>query len=126
MSSWRLRGPELSTAPVISWRSRLEGVTYRFKVSYRKRYDCWDLQVATSTGEVVIDGIRVTEGFPLLGAWIDARLPPGVLTCIDSQNLGAHPTRNDWRERHYFRYDDAILVAEDNELSIAMPEGPPA
>lgn len=125
MSAWRLRGPELSRAPVINWRSRLEGVTYRFKMSYRERYDCWDLQVATATGEVVIDGIRVTEGFPLLDAWSDIRLPPGKLTCVDSQGLGAHPTRNDWRERHYLRYDDFVLDVVDNELSSTPTEGPP-
>ena len=124
MSAWRLKGPEQSLAPVIAWRSRLEGVIYRFKLSYRKRYDCWDMQVATATGEVVIDGIRVTEGYPLLAAWTDSRLPPGILTCIDSQGLGAHPTRNDWRERHYLHYDDAVFMSEDTELSIVPAEVP--
>ncbi len=125
MSSWKASGPEKSDAPVISWRSRLDGVVYRFKLSYRERYDCWDLQVATSTGEVVIDGIRVTEGVPLLDTWMDSRLPPGDLTCIDSQNLGAHPTRNDWKERHYLRYDDYQVIIVDNELSVVQAEGLP-
>lgn len=125
MSAWRLRGPEASQQPVISWRSRLEGVTYRFKISYRQRYDCWDLEIATASGEVLIDGIRVTEGFPLLAAWSDIRLPPGTLTCIDSQGLGAHPTRNDWRERHYFRYDDFVAIVVNNELSTILFEESP-
>lgn len=124
MSAWRLKGPELSRAPVIAWRSRLEGVVYRFVLSYRKRYDCWDLQVATATGEIVVDGIRVTEGYPLLAAWTDARLPPGTLTCVDSQGLGADPTRDDWRERHFLRYDDFSATTEDSELSIVPVEVP--
>jgi hypothetical protein len=124
MSAWRLKGPELSRAPVIAWRSRLDGVVYRFVLSYRKRYDCWDLQVATATGEIVVDGIRVTEGYPLLAAWTDARLPPGTLACVDSQGLGADPTRDDWRERHFLRYDDFSATNEDAELSIVPVEVP--
>lgn len=116
MSAWKLRGPEVSSKPVIGWLSRLEGVVYRFRLFYRERFDCWDLQVGTSTGEIVIDGIRVTEGYPLLSTWTDARLPPGVLTCVDSRGLGQDPTRNDWRERHYLRYDDYVKVIVDNEL----------
>lgn len=118
MSAWKIRGPELSQAPVIAWASRLDGVVYRFKISYRERYDCWDLQVATATGEVVIDGVRVTEGIPLLENWTNSRLPPGKITCIDSKGLGAHPTRDDWRERHYLRYDDYGAVIVDDDLSI--------
>lgn len=126
MSAWKLSGPELSRTPVINWRSRLEGVTYRFRLSYRERYDCWDLQIATSSGEVVIDGMRVTEGDDILATWTDARLPPGSLRCVDSQNLGQHPTRNDWRERHFFRYDDYAAPDDDNELIATPLEGDPA
>lgn len=120
---YKVHGPELTTDPVISWRSRMEGKTYRFKLSYRDRHDCWDLQIATSAGEVVIDGIRVSEGFDLLYSWTDSRLPPGKLVCVDTQGKGAHPTRNDWRERHYLRYETAEDVEEvDNELSVVPSE----
>lgn len=125
MSAWRVRGPEVSLAPVIDWRSRLDGVVYRFRLAYRERYDCWDLQVATATGEIVINGRRVTEGESLFAAWSDIRLPPGTLTCVDSQSLGAHPTRDDWRERHYLRYDDFALTEIDNELAVILPEPDP-
>lgn len=122
MSAWRLRGPELSTSPVVAWRSTLEGGVYRFRLAYRERHDCWDLQVATATGEVIVDGIRVSEGYPLLAAWSDIRLPPGELVCVDGQGLGAHPTRNDWRSRHFLKYIDHEPDTSDNGLSAEIVE----
>lgn len=121
MTSYRIRGPELATTPIIEWRSVLDGVTFRFRIEYQTRYDCWYIQLSAADGTVLVDGIRVTEGYPLFSAWSDVRFPAGTITCIDSRGQGAHPTRNDWRERHYLRYDAFEEVVESNDLTVEFP-----
>ena len=116
MTSYRIRGPELATTPIIEWRSVLDGVTFRFRIEYRERYDCWDIQLSAADGTILVDGIRVTEGFPLFSHWSDIRFPRGTITCVDTRGLGAHPTRNDWRERHFLRYDAHETTTVDNGL----------
>lgn len=124
MSTVQVNGPQLSSSIDIRWRSILDGVRYAFRLKYRERYDCWDIQIATSQGEVVIDGIRVTEGNDMLAAWTDPRLPPGQLACVDTRGLGEHPTRNDWRGRHILTYTSPSTEVEDNELSSALEDPP--
>lgn len=125
MSTVQVNGPQLSTSIDIRWRSVLEGVKYGFRLKYRERYDCWDLQILTAQGEIVIDGIRVTEGYDMLNAFTDTRLPPGQLICKDTRGLGEHPTRNDWRDRHILTYVERSTVVVDNLLSSSLPEEPP-
>lgn len=117
MSTVQVNGPQKSQSIDISWRSVLDGVMYRFRLKYRERYDCWDLQIAESDGSIVIDGIRVTEGIDLLYPYSDHRLPPGELICVDTKGLGASPTRRDWRERHILKYNEFVEVLVDNELA---------
>jgi hypothetical protein len=117
MSTVQVNGPQKSQSIDISWRSVLDGVVYRFRLKYRERYDCWDLQIAESDGSIIIDGIRVTEGIDLLYPYSDPRLPPGELICVDTQGLGAAPTRRDWRERHILKYNEFVEIIVDNELA---------
>lgn len=117
MSTVQVNGPQLSSSIDIRWRSVLDGVKYGFRLKYRERYDCWDLQVLTSQGEIVLDGIRVTEGNDMLAAYTDTRLPPGQLICRDTRGLGETPTRNDWRDRHILLYVESAAVVVDNMLS---------
>jgi hypothetical protein len=117
MSTVQVNGPQKSQSIDISWRSVLDGVMYRFRLKYRERYDCWDLQIAESDGSIIIDGIRVTEGIDLLYPYSDPRLPPGELICVDTKGLGAAPTRRDWRERHILKYIESIEIVVDNELA---------
>jgi len=117
MSTVQVNGPQKSQSIDISWRSVLDGVVYRFRLKYRERYDCWDMQIAESDGSVIIDGIRVTEGIDLLYPYSDPRLPPGELICVDTKGLGAAPTRRDWRERHILKYIESIEIVVDNELA---------
>lgn len=112
----QVHGPDLSLAPVIDWKSRLDGVTYAFRLAYRERFDCWDIRISTNTGEIVIDGMRVTEGIDMLEPFVDRRLPPGKLICVDRKGEGAHPRRNDWRERHILTYEPFVEEEVDNEL----------
>jgi len=121
----QVNGPQLSTSIDIRWRSILDGVRYAFRLKYRERYDCWDIQIATSQGEIVIDGIRVTEGNDMLCAWTDPRLPPGQLICVDTLGLGAHPTRNDWIERHILTYTSPSGEVESDDLSATLEVPPP-
>lgn len=125
MSTVQVNGPQRSSSIDIRWRSILDGVRYAFRLKYRERYDCWDIQIATAQGEVVIDGIRVAEGNDMLAAWTDPRLPPGQLVCVDTRGLGEHPTRDDWRDRHILTYTSPSGVVEDNELSSVLEVLPP-
>ena len=117
MTTFRVHGPDRSDAPVIRWRSVMDGRAFQFMLSYLDRWNAWQLQVALTDGTILLDGERVTEGVDMLAPYVDGRLPPGELRCIDTLGLGAHPGRNDWRERHLLTYTTATVTVIDNELS---------
>lgn len=117
MTVYKLHGPDRSASPDIAWANVLDGRVFRFRVRYIERYDAWDLSLSTASGDVVIDAIRVSEGTDLIGGITDPRLPGGSLMCIDGAGGGISPGRNDWRERHYLRYEPASTAAVDNELT---------
>jgi len=125
VTAFRLHGPDRSTAPAIRWKSVLEGSTYQFLLTYLDRYDAWQLQIALTDGTIILDGERVTEGVDILAPYVDARLPPGELRCVDTLGLGADPTRLDWRERHILTYTTVADVVTDNQLR-AVYWSPPA
>jgi hypothetical protein len=118
MTTFRVHGPDRSDAPVILWRSVMDGGTYQFMLSYLERWDAWHLQIALTDGTVLLDGERVTEGVDILAAYTDSRLPPGELRCVDTRGLGANPTRRDWRERHLLTYTAASTTVVDNNLRV--------
>lgn len=122
----QVNGPQRTTAIDIRWRSVLDGIVYRFRLKYRERYDCWDIGISTTDGTEIIAGIRVTEGNDMLAAYTDSNLPAGKLVCVDTQGLGATPTRSDWRERHILTYTSPSGEVVDNMLSSQVNEEPPA
>jgi len=125
MSRYRMKGPERSQSIIINWASTLDGVRYRFRLAYRERYDCWDIDVQTASGVTIISGSRVVEGYPLFGAFSDARLPPGQITYVDTTGAGQPPTRGDWRSRGFLMYESFTPTVENNELSAVPAPGPP-
>jgi hypothetical protein len=124
MSTVQINGPQRSRSIDISWRCVLDSVVYRFRLKYRVRYDCWDMQISQSDGTVVLDGFRVTEGNDMLAPYTDTRLPAGQLICVDTQGLGTTPTRNDWIERHVLTYTSPVAVDFDNDLRSEPAGGP--
>lgn len=120
---YRVKGPELSSAAVILWKSRLDGVTYNFKLTYAERYDAWYIDIGTASGEWILQGFRVVEGTNLLQAFTSEKLPTGALRCIDTQGQGANPTRDDWKERHLLTYEPKVVAEEDDGITAQIIEG---
>jgi hypothetical protein len=67
-----------------SFSVRLDGVDFTLEVRWNARAAAWMLTVGDAVGRVLLAGRRVVVGFPLLGRFADARLPPGELLAIDT------------------------------------------
>lgn len=123
MASFKLFGPEKSTGPVISWISRLDQITTRFRLQYIERCDRWDLRVGASDGTILLAGSRIVTGWDMFSPYNDSRLPPGKLYVIDSNGTyDALPGRFGWRERYYWVYQTADVPVDDRDL-LTIDEG---
>ena len=91
----RLLALERATGPAYRFRSRLEGTNYRFRLAYNTRADLWTLAIKTSSGEALVDGYALRAGEDVLTQLVDARLPAGTLTVVDTSQTDLDPGRAD-------------------------------
>ena len=113
----RIFGPEKSTSPVINWNSRLDGILVRMRLQYIDRCERWDLRCAAADGTIIIAGQRIVLGWDMWSPYTDDRLPPGVLTVIDSEGTyDTLPGRTGWRDRFWFLYESPDPVVDDRDL----------
>jgi hypothetical protein len=98
MADQLLTAPVRTERPELSFRVRLDGVLYGFRLVYVRRYEAtpgtWMLDISSSSGTPIVLGIRIVVGVDLLAPYRARDVPPGILRCIDTTNTGQDPTRN--------------------------------
>lgn len=84
----------------------LGGVTYGFVFRWNDRVEQWRLDVLDGAGDRIVSGVPVVVGVPLLQRFRDPRLPPGLLTAIDTDGGLVDPGFADLGRRVVVSYAD--------------------
>jgi hypothetical protein len=74
--------------PHYSYQTDLDGETYGFELRWNTRDSGWYLTIRDAEENVLLAGIRLVVGFPLLRRFRDFRLPPGELEAVDTNTTG--------------------------------------
>lgn len=91
--------PLRTDSPRYSIRTELDGARYVIDLEWNDRAEAWFLAVADGEGVRLVESVRVVIDFPLLDAYSNAALPPGVLFAVDSTNADLDPGRADLGDR---------------------------
>ncbi len=100
----KLLAPQNATAAKFRFRSRLDGVYYGIRMLYNVRGAYWTVTLTNSEGDLLLEGMKLTEGQDLLAQFKDTRLPPGQLFVDDTAGLDLDPGRDDLGRRCRVRY----------------------
>jgi hypothetical protein len=88
------------------FRAKVAGREYELRVQWNQRASQWTLDIADQDGVMIVAGIVLVVGFPLLSLVTDARRPPGELAIWDTQQRGEDPTLDSFGARHLLIYWD--------------------
>ena len=106
MAQNRIQGPDQTDRAEIRFGAVMSGEQYDIKLTWLTCQEFWELELVSQAGEPLLVGVKVTANVDMLQPYSDSRMPPGQLVAHDTENKGADPTRNDWRERHILVYVD--------------------
>lgn len=106
MSAWEL--PIDASDPEYDVDVDLDGSLYRLGVRWNERGGYWSLDVSIPDDDTpIVTGMRIVPDWNLLRQFVDTRLPPGRLVCIDSSGRGEAPGYADLGSRVVLVYEDA-------------------
>lgn len=77
--------------PFCEQTTTLDGTPYVLEFRYNQREGVWYVSVSTIDGGVIVSGIKVVPGVPLLRKVIDARRPPGELVAFTNSDDDSPP-----------------------------------
>ena len=106
-----------SDRAAFNFRTRLDGVIFRFRFMFNVRLRVWMFDLRQSDDTPLLLGVPVVTGVDLFGAFDDARLPAGQLFASDTLNQGLPPGRNDLRGRTQLIYRPAADVEANAGLA---------
>ena len=101
---YRINGPKSSTKSKIHFAVKVGTIVLQFRMYWNQRFEYWELTTLTDQSEVIIEGKKIVADYDMWEPYSDIRLPPGMLVCKDSAELGQNPGRNDFRDRHFLMY----------------------
>ncbi len=77
----------------------LDGSPYRLAFSWNTRGEYWSLTVSDSSGNVLVDGLKLIINFELISEYAAAGFPLGALMAIDTTGTLTRIGRNDLGEK---------------------------
>lgn len=111
MADQQIIAPTQVDRPAFSFRARLEGATYGFRIVWNARLHFWSLDVRDQSGGVMMRGMRISTGVDLLRPLRSvAGAPPGQLFVLDDSGLGREVDRTGWRSDFRLLYRPAADV----------------
>jgi hypothetical protein len=91
-------------------RLELDGDFYGLKFWHNGRADRWFMSFLSGEGELIAATLAISADQPINAHLVNVEgMPPGVLTCVDTQGRGEDPKRDDLGTRHKLIY----LTVED-------------
>jgi hypothetical protein len=98
--------------PEFSYVVELEGASYLLTFKYNERATSWYLDIATREAVVLLYGLPLTTGFPLLFSHRSrAGLPPGEFIVVDLEGKSERPGRTTLGTRFQVLYYSAAEMA---------------
>lgn len=96
--------PVVADSPDFTAFTELERVTYGFHYRWSEREGAWYLDLLDAAGAVILAGRKLVPGLPLLGRFVDPRLPPGDLVVFDTTGSDTPPAFGDLGRRVLVQY----------------------
>jgi hypothetical protein len=95
--------------------TQLDGIEYVLRFIWSDRESIWYMHIFDQDENELATGIALVVSFPLLRRYVDPRLPPGALVCVDTSEMGQDiQVSTDLGSRvllMYFTADDPLLAA---------------
>lgn len=98
---------------IAAWtqRTTLAGRDYLLSFTWLQRAGVWLLSIADQDGAPLVHGRVLTVGASLTAGTTDPRVPPGVLTVLDTQGGAQDPSFAELGTRYLVVYLDPAEVA---------------
>lgn len=104
--------------PRYSIEVELDGATFFLDFEWNDRAESWFLDIADADRVLLLAGVRIVVGFPLINRYRDDRLPQGDLSAIVTSGDELDPKFSDLGDRVQLLYTP---IAEVNEaLKVAL------
>lgn len=98
-----LKMPVLDAAAQ-TYKVRLQDVEYAIRLRYNRRAESWYLDVGDRDGVWIVRGLRIVQGFPILGRHTRDGLPPGDFFFFYSPNGDDATGRDGFNDGGRFLY----------------------
>lgn len=83
--------PLVHDRPHYTQQVELDGSTFGLELQWNFREEAWYLSLADSEGQVIVAGVKLVVGFPLMTRSKDARMPRGLFQAQDTTGGSADP-----------------------------------
>jgi hypothetical protein len=91
--------PTIPGAAYHSFKTRLQGRDFIFRLSFNEREERWYLSLLDEEETPLLQSVKLLANWPLLRHYrFDPRLPPGELMAIDPTGNGDPPTLDELGE----------------------------
>lgn len=104
----------IPTTPGVAFSVRrvsLDGSEYVLRLRWNSREARWYMSLSDADDVLIVGGVKLVAGWPLLRLVVDARRPPGQLVALD-QAGDADPNLDDLGTRVVLVYIDQAEAAE--------------
>jgi|SRR5579859_436468 len=90
----------------------LDGVTFRLEFRWNDRDSAWALNIYDSGDVLLLGGIKIVLGFPLISQYSDPALPAGDFLAFDTSGTDEPPTLTDFGTRVELHYYEGIKLRD--------------
>lgn len=104
--------PVRSDIPAYEFETELEGVLYTFDFRWNDRDACWTMDILDAAGVILLCGIKIHTGYPLLRQYTLEGLPKGELFCFDTAGQNLSPVVDTFGDRVILVYRESTTVDE--------------
>jgi len=100
--------PVRNDYPAYSFSIDLDGINYTLAFKHHSRMDKWTMDIISSEGVAIVEGIAILTDLPLLQGLIVEGLPPGQFIAIDETGNGANPNETNFGTDIKLLYEEAV------------------
>jgi hypothetical protein len=104
--------PVRADLPAYEFEIELEGRVFFFSFNWNARIGKWFMTIKDQSQAVIVSGVKLLTGWPILERLKDTRLPLGTMFVIDSANEGKDPGVDELGSRHILMYRESTTVDE--------------
>ena len=102
-----LQIPVRNDLPSYTMRVELDGSIFILRFRYNERSTRWYMDISTEENELIVGGIALLTGVPLISQYVDSRLPEGDFVVFDRASKNENPSRETFGEDIELFYNEA-------------------